>query len=490
MVLLLAYGQAGQDPSAPPATTQEGAPTPAPPSTRAPATETPPPERQGREGRQGRESKRRRADVPQTAVRTGRLPTRTTRSAGLVTQTLVLDVNLQGGYDDNLSAGTASGFENPTAMASGSAGTFDAGFTFARHNLRHALTLNSRGTAYAYPAHLAGPVVGADAALGGQTTLGRNTTLDGSQMVGYEPFFSPFDTTGTMPSAQLEQAVPSTGLFERRSIVGRSALSITQQWGVRQSATGRYEYGSRRFADAAVGDTRVHSANAAYRVTVSGALAVRGDYRYMNFAATEPGGGVRPNRTHRIEGGLQGDVPTSRTQKVSWSVVGGANKLSSEGSTLAQPFVSWVPVGSATMKLPVSDTWAVDASYLREFSLLQGLTDAVYANDTAMLTLGGLAGRRTNLQIGGSFATWRTPAPSGIASTFKVYGFTLQVRHALTRTVGMIASYSYYHHRFADGGELPEGFPTQYDRNALRMGVSVRFPLAGRSAAPQPLGGR
>ena len=64
-----------------------------------------------------------------------------------------------------------------------------------------------------------------------------------------------------------------------------------------------------------------------------------------------------------------------------------------------------------------------------------------------------------------------------------IYGATTQLRFLLSENVAATAGYYYYHHRYSNPGALPEGFPAEYDRHAVRFGFTVWVPLAG---APPP----
>lgn len=486
LMLLVASGPAAAQGGTQPPADQ---PTPTDPQEAEPRA-TPP-------ARQGREERESRRPQPQVRPRAG-ADSRVSRTGGPVTQSLLLDANLMGGYDDNLAGsgtGAGAGFGgsvNPEAMASGTVGTLDAGLAYRRGNTRHALQLDSRGMAFTYPDYLERPVAGVTGAVALKTTLGRSTTLDGSQSLAYEPFFSAFSPDAGMQGAVpgVDQAIPVTGLFERRSLMSRSAISLTQAFGRNQSLGVGYGYGTRRFNSDVMGDNVSHSLNANHRVAVSNSVRMRTDYQYSNFEMQEFDGSIRPNRTHRIEGGFDADIATSRYSAVTLSLTGGAARLESVSRLDDAPYSTWAPVATASLKVPLSTAWLLDAGYRREFSMLQGLTNDVYANDTASLSLGGLLTRRTVLQVSGTFGAWRTPVLSGVESTFHVYGGGVQLRQMVTGTVGLVASYNYYRHRFAGGVELPEGFPSEYDRNAVRLGITMRFPLIGPRALQVPGQGR
>ena len=485
MLLLVASGPAAAQGAGQPVQEPAAPAVPPPGTPQEPEEKAQPPARQGRVGGPSRRERR----EPQASSSRGGMRARTPRTGGPVTQTLLLDANLMGGYDDNLGGGTGGGIGgiNPAAMASGTVGTLDGGLAYRRGNARHSLQLGSRGMAFAYPDYLDGPVAGVNATVGVNTTLGRSTAFDGSQRVAYEPFFSAFspDAGAGLPSPAVDQAIPVTGLFERRSLLSHSALSLTQPFGA-QSLTAGYAYGTRRFDDAVGGDNTSHTANAGYAVAVSDAVRVRGNYQYTDLEFADVDDNVRPTRTDRLDGGLDVEVAASRSRVITFTITGGAARLQSVSRLDGLPYSTWVPVGAASVKVPLSRAWLLDAGYRREFSLLQGLTNDVYANDMASLSLGGLLTRRTLLQVGGSFGTWRTPLASGVESTIDVYGGSIQLMQMLTDRVGVVGSYNYYHHRFGAGVELPEGFPSEYDRNAVRLGITLRFPLIGPRALQAP----
>jgi hypothetical protein len=138
---------------------------------------------------------------------------------------------------------------------------------------------------------------------------------------------------------------------------------------------------------------------------------------------------------------------------------------------------------SATLAL--SPDWNVQGGYRRDFSLFQGVTDEVYTTDTADISTGGLVTDRTDLRLGATYGNWHTVVASGVDETLNVYGASVQARVALTDTLSATAGYYYYYHRYSNPGALPEGFPAEYDRHAVRVGLTLWVPLAGTSSRPR-----
>ena len=166
------------------------------------------------------------------------------------------------------------------------------------------------------------------------------------------------------------------------------------------------------------------------------------------------------------------------------SLGAGATRLESIDSTSRVAYHAWVPVGSARATLGLTSLWSLDGEYRRDFSLLRGLTDNVYTTDTASVSAGGRVAPRTNLRVGANYGTWKTPLASGVNEKMNVYGASVQVRVTLTAKVAATADYIYYHHLYSNPGDLPAGFPAKYNRQAVRVGLTLWLPLAGTPSSP------
>ena len=85
---------------------------------------------------------------------------------------------------------------------------------------------------------------------------------------------------------------------------------------------------------------------------------------------------------------------------------------------------------------------------------------------------------------GGSCANGITSLASGVDQGFRVYGVSAQARFALTPTMATTVAYFHYKHRYSNPDALPAGFPAEYHRNAVRVGLTLWVPLAGTSSPP------
>jgi hypothetical protein len=441
----------------------------------------------------GRESRRKKR-TPRESSRQPAAPTpgsfdenRAPRLAGPTRQEMTLLTNVLGGYDDNLTAGvgTGSGIA-PTAMASGYNASLDATLGYFRGNARRSLRVDSTGNLFAYPGYLEGVSAGGAATVGVSTAVGRDQTVRISERVGYEPYFnvySPGASATPLPPG-VGESVPATGLFERRSASSNSSVSVDSRWSLRNWTTLSASYGAQRFTDDDYGDSTTWSLQAEYRRGLARGVRARASYQYIDTEYTASDKATLPTRQHRIEGGPEVDKALSRRRHLTMSLAAGATRLESIDSMSLVPYHAWVPVGSAKATLGFSSRWSLDGEYRRDFSLLRGVTDNVYTTDTFSVSTGGFVAPRTTLRVGANYGNWKTPLASGVDETMNVYGASLQVHVAVTTKVAATADYYYYHHVYSNAGDLPAGFPADYNRQAVRVGVTVWLPLAGDPRSP------
>jgi hypothetical protein len=405
---------------------------------------------------------------------------------------MTLTASALGGYDDNLAADIGSGTGTvPTAAASGYTGYFDGALDYLYGNSDHSLRASASGNVRTFSDYLEDPAVGGTATVSGSTRLGRRHTLGGSQQIRYEPLFTSGSsyTSGLPLPPGVSGTVPTAGLLSRRSLSSLSSVSLDREWSRRDSTRLGYSYTTQQFEDD-YGDNSFHRVVAEYRRTVSRAARVRAGYRYGRGDFTDYGGTTRPYREHTIDGGPEIETALSPRRRLGLSIGGGATYTETLSSVTGEDYDYWVPFGSVTATVDLTPTWSLAGGYSRGFSVLQGLTEEIYSTDTVFVRTGGPLAARTDLVIGGTFASGRTPTASGVEDDFDVYGASAVLRYGITRTVSATAGYYYYHHVYSNPAALPTGFPGEYDRNAVRVGITVWAPLLGAPAVPPLVGAR
>ena len=396
---------------------------------------------------------------------------------------LTLTANMLGGYDDNLTAGLGTGDGTvPAAAVSGSAQYADASLTYFRGNASRSILLGSNGNLRMYPGYIERPAAGGAAVIEATTALGRKQTLTVAQRVSYEPLFNAVSFVANTQLPGIDPTVPIAGLFERQSFNSSSLAAIDRRWSRRDSTRLTYSYAAQQF-DNPYGENTLHNLTAEYRRRMSRGVRMRAGYGYVNGENTDHLGIMRPNLQHTVEGGPEIETALSRRRRLTLSLAGGAAYVDAIGSA-GDAYQFWTPIASATATLDLSPRWNLAGGYRRSFSVLQGLTSDLYTTDTAELSVGGLLSARTDLRLFGSFANGLTPVASGVADDFRIYGAAAQLRVALSATVATTVAYYFYKHRYSNPGALPAGFPAEYDRNAVRIGLTVWIPLAGISSPP------
>jgi hypothetical protein len=483
--LLAAPGQQGSaQGQAPPAQTQTAPPQPAQAPPQAQPQAAQPGQQPTRAGRRTpRPSKRRPGSSAEASFEETRQP----RDGGPVQQNLALTANVVAGYDDNLTGGQGAGSSaSPNAFVSGTAVFAGATLAYSRGNRRHSFWVDGTGTLAGYPDNLDRPAPGAAASIGARTALGRDSTLAVSERASYDPLFSVISqgAGGAPMPPGAGEAAADTGLFERESVTSDTSASLDRRWSRNDATSLSYGYSVRRYLEDDNGDSRSHSVAADYRRRIATGVRARADYRYGNTEYTYFQEGDRPLREHRIEGGFEVEKQLSRHRQLSLSCSAGATHVASVNSATRQPYETWVPSGRADLTYTLTQDWFLNGGYRRDFSFLYGVTDDVYATDTAFLGVGGPVAPRTSLSVGTSYGNWQTLLASGVNETLHVYGGMVQVRVLISETVAATADYAYYYHRYSNPGALPAGFPAEYDRHAVRAGFTFYFPLAGASPSP------
>ena len=409
---------------------------------------------------------------------------RRSRDGGPSRQDVTFTANVLGGYDDNLTAGLGSGSgTSPDAMVSGAAASVDGTLAYFRGNSLRSFRLDTSGALLGYPGNLENPAPAGSVNADVRAPLGRNVALGLSERVSYEPLFNAFSSgagTGPLPP-DVAQPTPTTGLFERKSWSSNTGVSLERQWGRKDTATLAYAYRTQEFIEDDDGDNTWHDVSAGYRRILSSQVKAGLDYRYRNGEYADSNEFMRPTTDHRIEGVAEFIGAPSRRRSYSVLISAGVGLLESVNASGAI-FTSWVPTGRANVNVSVSDGWSVAGGYQRDFSLLQGVTDDVYTTDSAFVTTNGMLTRRLALSIGATYSNWVTPVASGVNDTMDVYGASVGFRFLLADSLAATANYYYYLHRYSNPGALPAGFPSDYDRQAVRVGLTMFFPLAGTSS--------
>jgi hypothetical protein len=428
------------------------------------------------------------SDAPRR--RQGRRPQQ--RNGDPMRQELTLTGNLLGGYDDNVGAQLGSGAGSvPVAATSGSSGFSDVMLEYFRGTNKRSILIRSLGNLTMYPDYLDHAVPGAKARFVGVTPLGQKDSLRVSTQVRYESLFTPFVDAGseagvsdvTNSASSVTGVGVPIGLFERPSWVTSSKVYLTRNWSRRDTTVVAYNYFTQRYTDGN-GNNDFHHAAGEYRRTMSRSVDLRVGYQYLNGRSTDYGGVTRPFIHQTVEGGTNYSKRLGGQRQLSVSVGAGATYVEAVDAATDEPYANWSPQVSSGATLGLTSTWSLSGTYTRGYSVLQGLTGQLYSTDSIDVALTGRLTSRADVVMDGTFANGRTLLASG-AETFDRYGAALHIRVAMTSAVTATASYFNYYQHYSDPTALPTGFPAQYQRNAVVIGLSFWLRLAGRHP-PKP----
>jgi len=161
--------------------------------------------------------------------------------------------------------------------------------------------------------------------------------------------------------------------------------------------------------------------------------------------------------------------PVSASRRTFVTVGGGSAVLESNGQAHLQA------IANAALQHEFGRSWRGSARYHRGFMFLDELAGPLMS-DGLVAELNGLLTRRLELLGSGSF-THGTIGLSPSATPYNAYSAHTQVRYALSRVAAVYAEYVLFNYRFAESVRLGAGLPSYFDRQTVRVGVTVRTDL-------------
>ena len=396
-------------------------------------------------------------------------------------QELTLSVHALGGYDDNLSPeGLPVTVEPYRPRESGYTGLVAGSLRYWRGYTARSFEANARVNFTSYSALVSGSVVGGDAVIRGTTSLGARTSLTGSGRTEYRPTFTlgQPDLLADSLGASAPQEVDATqGVSELASWTTAATVGLQHNWTRRHRTSVGYDGSQRRFASDAGLDSLSHAAMLAHTWDFLRTTGIRLSYRYADDEVEVQGVGDRPLKSHAAELGLTWRKAVSPTRSVSFSGGGGATHVRTVVGPEALRLEYTVPSAFGLARLDLGRTWTLSSDYRRSVSFLEGISQESFVIHSALLSVAGQTGRRVAVALTGNFSTG--DAPEGRVGSFESLTGTFQVSYAIRRWISVVSNYSYYSHLLRGTTVVPAGFPTRFERNAIRVGVTISVPLYG-----------
>jgi hypothetical protein len=396
-------------------------------------------------------------------------------------QELTFTGNVFGGFEDFVTPGTQVGdVVTPPSNGSAYSGSFNTSLRYWRGRPVRSFSVNARTTSSIYSLADIAPTFGADLDLSLNSQIGRKNDIAVTQLLSYEPAL-PLSTFGpltqTMPPADLPG---STGgaLIDQQSWSSSSAMNAQRRLTTRQTLSGTFTYLSRRFLNDLGYDSDTRTADASYSWNLTRTAAIDTSYRYSRSSVEDPNGAPIPVKDQTIDGGLSYSRRLSPTRQIHFSGGGGATYVQTQEPLSLAPQEYWTPSGHGAVRVDLGRTWAVGIDYRRALSVLPGITLQSFASDGASVRANGQFGRRIEAVLSAGFSNGRAGYGEQPAR-YESYSGNAQLHFAFSRCCATTLNYDYYYYNLHQVVTVPTGIPNQYDRNSLRVGLSVWVPLLG-----------
>lgn len=398
-------------------------------------------------------------------------------------QELTLTMDFLGGFDDNLSPeGSGSGVSTNPLLPRESvyAGIAAGEVTYWRGRGPRFFQASGGAQMTTYSELFTKPLVGGDARVqAANAGLGR-TGVDVSASAQYRPTFA-LGAFGPVASAVESGAVPdtdpTTGVSEMSSFLTGLSASADREWTRRQRTGVGYDFNDRQFTGTRGLDSRRHGARVSHTWEFIRSANARLGYQYSDEAIERAQGGYRPMRAHTADVGVEFRKRFSPTRTLAFSAGGGANHVRTRAAADESRLQYTVPSAYGTVRLDMVRTWAVSADVRRSVSVLDGLTAQSFVTHVVSLRAGGRITGDLALAVSVGYAQGR--APAGESGSFESFNGSLQFDYAVARWCSFVANYVYYDHLLRGVTEVPEGFPRRFERNSIRVGMTVWLPLYG-----------
>lgn len=396
-------------------------------------------------------------------------------------QELSLTIDLLGGYDDNV---TPAGEDAPSPFVpqqSSYVGTASTALRYRRGNTRRSVAMSGEVYVNSYSRLELGPQVGGDAAIDASTNLGERTLLTGNAGALYQPTFL-IGAFGSIPGETENGVIPDAGgmggLSEQRWLQTQASAGLERSWTMRQRTAISYTFSDRQpTGGAALLETRARGVTLRHTWRVARSASLNVGYEHANDSSEQPTGPAIPFRSHNVQAGVDFTRRLSSTR--TWGVGLGAGVT--EAQTLVGvgmvPAEDTSPTFYGSLRADLGRTWAVSANARRDLTRLHDLTPQTFLATVGSMNVGGtIVGP---LQVGLAAAYSEGVARDRETGSYQIFAGTMQLQYAVSRCCDLFGSYAYYQHRVLDVAAVPVGFPSAYDRNAVRVGLSILLPLHG-----------
>lgn len=397
---------------------------------------------------------------------------------GTVSQQLVANLSLGGGYDDDLSAEAGGAPSTPSSSPTRRGGPFgstDAGLGYSLGFEKVQFNANYWMQGRFYRDLPQNFLIGHSLSGGLSWQATERTSVTGNLAVSYQPFYSAsflppvFDPGLGAPIAD----DPSISYFRQKYFTRSSGLSATHQISERSSIGASYSHQS----NGVVAEEGFATQNygGSYNHGITKGLTARLGY-YVNEAWFADEGQRRRSRFVSLDGGVDYSKSLSLTRKTDLSFSTGTTAVHANGQA------RYTLIGDVRLTRELGRTWSAGATASRSMQFDPVVRDITITNGISA-SVGGMINRR--LEVHGGVGTSRGSAgfdnPNN-GLTFSSASASLM--YGVTRYVGLSVQYTYYYSSYQDGVDLPRGWPRTLDRQSFVANVNLFAPLMQRARRP------
>ena len=398
-------------------------------------------------------------------------------------QSLEASFDLSGGYDRDPNVLFFGPGADSTDLTQWYAGTAGATVRYRAGSLKR--SVDAQGQAYMnYQSTAGDSLVGGDGSVNGTARFGarRLNQLTVQLQSSYQPgwAFGAFGTTqGPTPESAAVGVAPPTGVFEQRWLILSGTAGYRQQWNVRHVTAIGYDNRRLRRIEGGGFDSDLQTASVEQSWLASRSFTVQSAYSYRENVQRNEGSGAVPSvRYQSIDAGVRYDRRLSPVRRYSVRFRGGLTNLFDSPAT--ENAAAWHPSLNGALEFVPSSRMSLSAEYTRSIVVLAGVSVIPVMNDMGQLTVAGSSGRKFRYSIlaSASRGDFLSLAP-GSSNTTDVVGASGEVRYAVANWAALFATYGFYHHRIDAPTAVALGFPTRYERQSIRLGMTLWLPLYG-----------
>jgi hypothetical protein len=398
-------------------------------------------------------------------------------------QSFEASFDLSGGYDRDPNALFFGPGADAQDLTQWYAGTGEAAARYRAGSLKR--SLEASGRAYMnYQSAAGDSLVGGEGLVNGSLRFGprRLNQLTAQFQSSYEPGWA-FGAFGAAQrrgadAASVGGATPM-GVFEQRWLVLSGTAGYRQQWNVRHGTAIGYDNRRLRRIEGGGFDSDLQTASVEQSWVVSRAFTVQGAYSFHENVQRNQGSSAVPSvRYQSVDAGVRYDRRLSPVRRYSVRFRGGLINLFDSPAT--ENAAAWHPSLNGALEFVPSSRTSLSVEYTRAVVVLAGVSVIPVLNDIGQLTVAGSSGRRFRYSIlasasRGDFLS-RDP---GISNSTDVVGASGELRYAVANWAALFATYGFYHHRIDAPTAVASGFPTRYERQSIRLGMTLWLPLYG-----------